>query len=383
MRNVVFINSHPIQYFAPLYAYLNKQGINTSAWYCFNNISLNSFDNEFGVKIEWDIPLLEGYDFKFFKNYSPLFLNNTGFFGLINPGMLLELFKIPKSVIIVHGWNYLSHLLVILLGKFAGHTVCIRNDMPLNHEKFKKGFNQKIKKIGLKYFLFPRIDYFLYVGTQNKLFYESYDLQAKQLISCPYAVDNNRFQSIVASKEQIKSRLCIPLQDKVIIFSGKYIEKKRPLDLLKAFKIANIRDSWLIMIGEGYLRSEMESFIKNNDLKNVILTGFVNQTIITDYYLIADLFVMCSSQGENWGLSVNEAMNFNTPLILSDLTGCNDDLVINGVNGYKYKTGDFEGLANKITDILIEKKLTWGIGSREIINGFSYNSISEALRKII
>ncbi len=383
MKDVIFINSHPIQYFAPLYAYMNKQSIKTTAWYCSDKSIRGSLDKEFGVNIKWDIPLLQGYEYRFFFNHSSRIFKETGFWGLVNFGMVKEIFRIPKSVIIVHGWNYVSHFLVIMLGKIKGHTICIRNDMPLSHELFKNGFLQNIKRVGLKYILFPRVDYFLYIGEQNRLFYKSYNLPDQQLIWCPYAVDNDRFRKLDYNVSNIKNSMGIPLNDKVILFSGKYIAKKRPLDLLNAFKRLNLENCWLILMGDGNLRGEMEDFIKVNALKNVILTGFVNQSFVSDYYAISDVFVMCSSLGENWGLSVNEAMNYDVPIILSDLTGCSDDLVIEGVNGYIYETGNVEALTQAISNILVEKRLPKQVNSKQIIDRFNYAAVTESIMKII
>src|SRR5688572_15482639 len=157
MKDIIFINSHPIQYFAPMYKYMNEQGVLTKAWYCSDESIKGGFDKQFGVNVKWDIPLLDGYESRFFKNNSWKPSPSNGFFGLVNFGMIRELFKIKKSVLVVHGWHYFTHMLIILLGRLLGHTVCIRNDMPLSHEAAKKGVKQTIKKIGLKYILFPRI----------------------------------------------------------------------------------------------------------------------------------------------------------------------------------------------------------------------------------
>ncbi|MEP2278374.1 glycosyltransferase [Maribacter sp.] len=366
---------------------MNDQDVNTEAWYCSDESIKGGFDKEFGVNITWDIPLLNGYSYQFFKNNSWKPSVSNGFFGLINLGLLKQLFNEPKAVIIVHGWNYFTHFMVLMLGTLKGHTICLRNDMPLSHEHYKKGWKQKIKKIGLKYFLFPRVDKFLYIGSQNKIFYKSYDIEDNRLVSCPYAVDNDRFKAqykvIKPNISSIRRDLGIPQNDKIIIFSGKYIEKKRPLDLLQAFKNLNNSNCWLIMVGEGELRTSMEHFIEKHQLKQVILTGFVNQSKIAEYYAIGDLFVMCSSLGENWGLSVNEAMNFNTPLLLSNLTGCSEDLVIQGVNGYTFKTKDVNELKEKMEEILIKNSLTLHITSQEIVDDYSFLSITDNLKKLL
>lgn len=222
MKKVIFINSHPIQYFAPLYKYMTEQGIETTAWYCSDNSVIGGYDTEFGVNVKWDIPLLEGYNARFFKNNSWKASHDNGFFGLINLGLIKALFRAPKSTIVVHGWHYFTLFLVLLLGKSLGHTICLRNETPKNHEDLKKGWKQTLKRLAFTYLLFPRVHYFMYIGTQNRLFYKSYGLPDSQLVFCPYAVDNQRFQQasqlLSPLKATIKQRLGIPVDDKVILF---------------------------------------------------------------------------------------------------------------------------------------------------------------------
>ena len=383
MKKIIFINSHPIQYFAPMYKYMNEQGLDVSAWYGSDVSVKGSIDNEFGVLVKWDIPLVEGYSHRFFKNMSWVPSHANGFWGLINLGMILEIFKIPKSVIIVHGWHYFTHFMIIMLGKLRGHTICLRNETPMSHEKLKTGWKQSLKRIGLNYILFPRINYFLYIGNQNRSFYKNFGIADSRLLRCPYAVDNDRFVNMQYDIESLKAELNIPKSHKVILSSAKYIDKKRPLDLLQAFKTLNNQNCWLLMVGEGRLRKEMEEFITLHKLKNVLLTGFINQSLITQYYAISDVFVMCSSLGETWGLSVNEAMNYNLPLILSDLTGCSDDLVIDGINGYKFKTGNVEELTQRLKNVLFDNKLSWSINSRDIIKNYSYDFIVKNIKTIL
>lgn len=386
MKDVIFINSHPIQYFAPMYKYMNEHAVNTKAWYCSDESIKGGLDKQFGVDVKWDIPLLEGYAHRFFKNYSWKPSHANGFFGLINLGIITQLFKIPKSVIIVHGWNYFTHFFVLMFGKLRGHTICLRCEMPQNQEALKKGWKLGIKRIGLKYLLFPRIDYFLYIGTQNRLFYKSYGLKDSKLIFCPYSVDNGRFCKerieLAPEVEAIRQRLGIPSADKIILYSGKYMEKKRPMDLLKAFNHLNNPGCWLIMVGEGELRKQMEKFIDDNNINQVILTGFINQSQVSQYYAISDVFVMCSSIGETWGLSVNEAMNFGLPVIISDITGCSEDMVINGDNGYIFETGNSVQLTCKLDEVLLKNKLTMQTRPEIFVNKHSYSTVTKNIKPI-
>lgn len=386
---IIFINTHPIQYFAPLYSYCNKEGLKVDAWYCSDESIRGKKDVQFGQAVKWDIPLLDGYVYRFFKNYSWKPSIHTGFFGLINIGMIKALFKEPKSVVIVHGWGYLTLLLVIIFGKLAGHTIGLRSETPYKQEKLHSSLKLLYRKFFLTQFMFRFVDKFLFVGKQNADFYRHYGVENKNLIFVPYAVDNERFYAdylrLNPEKESLREKLGIPVSNFVILYSGKYISKKRPLDLLEAFHCMNKTEATLIMIGEGELRGEMEKYIRDNNVSNVILTGFINQSFISAYYAIGDVFVMCSQEGETWGLSINEAMNFEMPVVVSDLVGCTDDLVVIGETGSLYKCGNVKELCYILTQLSVDTELRKRLGknSKEKINQYSYKVIKNNLQTLL
>lgn len=384
-KKIIFINTHPIQYFAPLYAYCNKEGLRVDAWYCSDESIRGEKDLEFGKAVKWDIPLLEGYSYRFFKNHSWKPSIHNGYFGVINTGVIKALFKEPKSAIIVHGWGYFTSLLVILFGRLAGHTVYLRGETPLKQEILRPSLKIFLRKVFVQHLMFRLIHKFLFIGKQNADFYRYYGVKDNNLIFVPYAVDNDRFdkayQQLKGKKEKLKEKQGIPSDHFVILFSGKYIKKKRPLDLLKAFHLLQYSKASLIMIGEGELRCEMENYITENKVQNVYLTGFINQSSISNYYAIGNVFVVCSQEGETWGLSVNEAMNFALPVIASDLVGCTDDLVVHGVNGFIYPCGDFSKLNYYIGLYLVDEIVCKQAGekSKEFIKLYSYPIIQSNL----
>ena len=112
-----------------------------------------------------------------------------------------------------------------------------------------------------------------------------------------------------------------------------------------------------------------------------MLTGFVNQSNVKDYYNLADVFVMCSGYGETWGLSTNEAMNFSLPIILSDMTGSSDDLVDG--NGFIFNTDDIDDFASvldKMVNLPNTERFKMGNRSKEIIAQYDYKVIIENLK---
>lgn len=388
MIRVLFLNSHPIQYFAPLYQEISRRdGFTLKVFYCSKHGMEGEKDEEFGVEVKWDLPLLAGYMHEFLKNHSPK-PSIYGFAGLINLGLIARLWREPKSILVVHGWGYVSNLGAIFFGKMAGHVVCLRGESPASHERIRPASG--LRRFFLKKILFRFVDYFLYIGQENRAFYRMYGVPEDRLVFAPYSVDNQRFlknfETLHPQREQLKKALGLPPGKRIVLFSGKYIDKKRPLDLLHAFARSRQQGSaCLVFMGDGALRGEMERFIRTQKLENVVLTGFVNQSKVAEYYAVADIFVMCSQEGETWGLSANEAMNFRLPLLLSNLTGSSADLIVPAENGWVFKTGDVEALAEKLDTLLSlpsEELSRMGEVSQKRVQQYSFQQIVEGLETV-
>jgi glycosyltransferase involved in cell wall biosynthesis len=372
--------SHPIQYFSPLLKEMDE--VFDLQVYYYSDISIKGgMDKGFGKRVQWDIPLLEGYRSTFIRNYSKSRSVSNRFFDAINPGVIRHLWKDQSKIVIVNGWDYFSTILVIIFAGLMGKKVWLRAENPLSQELQKSRKVLFIKSIILKYLLFRLVDKFLYIGKDSRKFFQYYGARDSQLVYTPYAVDNDFFdehyRTLSADRQDLKSKLGLPTDKKIILFTGKYIAKKRPLDLLKAFKSLNSQDSILVMVGEGELRDEMTDYIREQGIENVHLTGFINQSAIPSYYMVADVFVMCSGKGETWGLAVNEAMNFAKPVIVSSTCGCSSDLVEHGKNGWIVEEGNIPALAAALKKTVENPAFSIRAGrlSKEIVTSFSNTHI--------
>lgn len=385
-EKVAYFLSHPIQYFSPLLRLMAEE-FDLHVYY-FSDASIKgNHDVGFSQKVKWDIPLLEGYNYTFLKNISGRKSLSNRFWDVVNPSLVKTLFRRKPEIVIVNGWSYFSNLLTIFVAHISGKKVWLRAENPLNQELKKSKKILFAKKLVLKYCLFRFVNKFLYIGSESKKFFEYYGVSSGKLIFTPYSVDNESFQKISSEcslrESTLKEELRIPTDKTIILFTGKYIEKKRPLDLIKAFHFLNEAGAFLVMVGEGALREEMENYISKNQLKNVVLTGFVNQSAITKYYATADIFVMCSGMGETWGLSVNEAMCFSLPVIVSSTCGSAADLVKENVNGFTFPEGDIQQLSHAIELLIQDEKQRgqFGEASLNIIENYSNDIIVENLKK--
>jgi glycosyltransferase involved in cell wall biosynthesis len=389
MKKILYILSHPIQYQSPLLKKIASQKeIDLKVFYLTDH-TLGGVDKQFGKRIEWDIPILEGYNYEFIKNYSPKPAVSGSFLGLINLNIIKKINKENPDIVVIHGWGYFTNWLIFIFSFLLNTKIWLRAESPLNQEFKKKKIVLLIKKILLQYFIFKKIDKFLFIGTQNKEFYKYYGVPDNKLIFTPYAVNNEYFTSEYNKwknrKDKIRKELKIPENNIVLLTVGKYIPKKRPFDIIEAFRQQKAENLSLIMLGEGNLRTKMEEKINKDNISNVILTGFVNQSEISKYYAAADIFILSSTVGETWGLVVNEAMNFGLPVICSDMPGSAYDLIENNKNGFIYKTGNITELIDHIAFIVNNKSFRNDarVLSLEKVKKYSYDVMIENIKKAL
>jgi glycosyltransferase involved in cell wall biosynthesis len=386
--NILFFISHPIQYFTPLYKKLAEemQDRAVKVYFLSDETLKPVVDKGFGARFAWDIPLLQGYTYKFVPNDAPKPSIFNGFWGLMNFRLIKILKEEKPAWIVVPGWQFFSYVLLLIIGPYYGHRVCLRTETPLKHESHKKTIVHRLRVFFIRRVVFPRVSKFLYIGKENKAFYQSYGVPEEKMIFTPYAVDNERFRMTYATykehKNVLRKELGIPEESIIFLTTGKYIEKKNPLDVIKAFSLVQHPEKYLVMVGEGHLRPEMEALIRANSLP-VLLTGFINQTEITKYYAAADVFIMASGIGETWGLSVNEAMNYELPVIVYEQTGCAADLVLHGQNGFIVPNSDIIQLAARIQEAAVNQDWREKAGkvSGELIKNYDYNVVVEEMQR--
>jgi glycosyltransferase involved in cell wall biosynthesis len=277
---------------------------------------------------------------------------------------------------VIHGWSFASYWLGILFARLTGTPIFLRVESPRNQEVMKSGLRFTLKKLFFRYFFFPLVSRFLYIGEENRLFYKYYGVTDAKLFFTPYAVDNEKLLGLTAGTDKASLKKAIGVREDatLILMTGKLVEKKRPFDLLEAFQKIQNPQTTLMFVGDGWLRPRLEERVHAEGMSNVLFVGFKNQEELPRYYAAADIFVLPSEQGETWGLVVNEALCFGLPVIVSDLVGSAKDLVRHGENGYIFKAHDCLALANYLTELIgdAEKRRLFGKKSQERIRSYSF-----------
>jgi glycosyltransferase involved in cell wall biosynthesis len=82
----------------------------------------------------------------------------------------------------------------------------------------------------------------------------------------------------------------------------------------------------------------------------VVLTGYVSDEELFGIYQISDVIIL-PSKIEGFGLTVCEGWLYGKPAIVSSGAGVSE-LVIDGANGFTFKAGNHEDLAEKLKIVL-------------------------------
>lgn len=139
--------------------------------------------------------------------------------------------------------------------------------------------------------------------------------------------------SKLESKEILKKELKLPLNKSVLLTVGNLIARKNHKKLITQSCL--IKDSYLIIIGEGELKGELEKQIQINNLKDkVVLVSRKEGQELKKYFKAADVFVFPSIQ-DQFGYVVVEALASGLPVICSKGTGASS-IIENNKNGFVF-----------------------------------------------
>lgn len=379
------LNSHPIQYFAPLYRRLAREPwIDLTVYYCSRQGVETYMDAGFGVSVQWDVPLISGYRYRFLPN-----LRRTdhvgGFFSLMNLSLLRELRENRYDALWIHGHNYFTFVLVILAAKLFRTPVLMRGEthLLLARPTVKRALRSPIMRLLYQHFCAACLP----IGSRNREFYRAHGVPDERLFLVPYAVDNAYFMQHAAEarsqRTAVRRGLGLPVDQTLILFSSKLTSRKRPMDLLSAFdRLRSERiHAALVFAGSGEAEQALRDYVERHRVSDVYFLGFRNQRELPAIYAAADLFVL-PSENEPWGLVINEAMCAGLPILASREIGAAPDLVKDGYNGFTFQAGNVEELVQHLRSLISNPSLRQQMGehSLTLISEWNYERCVRGIR---
>lgn len=328
---IALVVSHPIQYFAHRYRYLETlPGLKAKVFFGSRKGLEPYYDKEFGRTFAWKMPLLTGYECAF-----------------PDPGKLgRELTAFRPSCIWIHGYFASITRSAWRWARSSRVPVFMSGDSNIVRDLPKPFFFRLMKQVILRPF-FSTIRGFLTVGERNEAWYRYYGVPSSKMIRVPFTVDPAIFEPIrlraAACRMQLREKYGIPPDAFTALWCGKMTSEKRPLDFVEALKINQRKGGpgiYALFVGDGAMRQEVERAVNEARL-SAVFAGFFNVDEMPQAYAAADVLVH-TRQHEPYGLVAVEAAALGLPMIVPCSMGAvgRTDAARPGENAIAFQDGN-------------------------------------------
>lgn len=380
---LAIVLSHPTQYYSPWFRWLKAHtALEFRVFYLWDFGVTAQRDRQFGTTLQWDVDLLCGYDHEFVPNIS----RDPGthhFRGLDNPDLIRRLAAWSPGAILFFGYKWKSVLGAIVWARWRRIPLLFRGDSHF----LGRGAPSAVPRHFLR-LLYSQFRALLYVGAANRDYFKIMGMPDDRLVFAPHAVDQELFNPDnehhrVAAAE-LRTQLRLQPDTRVVLFAGKFLPAKQPLELLRTFLAVARPNTALVYVGDGPEKEQLQHEAQQTST-SVHFLPFANQTEMPARYLLADLFVL-PSRGlyETWGLAINEAMHMEVPCLVSDRVGCQRDLVTPGETGWVFQHDDAADIQEKLAaalETLSNASQTAALRARvrDRIAGYTYAQTTDGL----
>jgi len=245
------------------------------------------------------------------------------------PNLLKTVLNVDSDVIIVEGffqWSPSGFIKKILHKK----PLVLSYERTFHTERNAPKWRELYRKLIVKSFINSAI-----VNGKLCKEYTSYlGLNENKIVEGGMAANSLFFREKSTKLDKIECRTNWNIEkDKLVfLYVGRLIKLKGIIELLETWKDINFNDVQLICIGEGEERSNIESFLNDNNINNVKLFGNIEYELLPSLYKASDVFIIPTLE-DNWSLVVPEAMACGLPIACSKYNGCWPELVHDNING--------------------------------------------------
>lgn len=257
------------------------------------------------------------------------------------------------------------------------------NDNPIIDE------NMAVKSHGLMFrlrmrllmrvrkYLYSRADAAICYCSEGKRILPSYGIKPEKIFVTGNCTDTDTLYNVKQSVEAAEPML--PKRTR-LLHIGRLVKWKRVDLLIDAFKtvLQQHPDAELAVVGSGPEEEDLKNqAITLGIADNVKFCGAVYDEFTLGRYMYESTIYVLAGMG---GLSINDAMTYGLPVIVSICDGTEKDLVEDGVNGYFFKNGDSVDLAAKINAVLADSEHTKTMGKNSeliIRERFTISKVAE------
>jgi glycosyltransferase involved in cell wall biosynthesis len=350
-RRLAVVVSHPIQYFAHLYRDLAAHPQIDLKVFFGSTIGATAYhDPGLGVELAWQCDLLGGYSHEFLPGADQVRQLDRQSLARIPVAPALDTWS-PDSLL-VHGyatplvrsawrWARRHRKPVLLFGDGNGRI-----------ERSQPWYRRWAKRLMLAHYL-STIHRVLTLGEANELYWHLLGVPDSRMQWAPFY--NPAPETILPqgdlrqeTRQRVRKELGIADQQILVLSAGKFLPRKRTIDLVQA--VEKRRDVTGLYVGDGQCRSQCEAEAKSDRHRFV---GFANLPRMAELFAAADLFCH-PAEAEPYGLVIAEAAAAGLPIVATDSTGAigvrSHGRI--GENAIVYPTADVDALVRSIQQLV-------------------------------
>jgi len=261
-------------------------------------------------------------------------LNYSSLFSLIQMRsnilkILSQIRSVSSGAVVVISMCFSADLINALLPTGIKKIVSVRGDLTENYTMDHGILGRLLASV--HYWLLGFFDLIVAMNSEMKRTLGNY--KCRRIIMIPNFINEIDFKNLEVPK------LAYP--GKKVVFVGSLTSRKKPLLLLETVISLNEQgfDLRLFFVGEGPLKEKLVRRVAQSGSNRIHIIGFHESP--SEIVRNCDLLVL-PSLSEGTPRAVMEALYVGTPCVMRSLS-TNDNLVINGVNGYLFDhDGDLE-----------------------------------------
>lgn len=183
-------------------------------------------------------------------------------------------------------------------------------------------------------------------------------IPGEMLVTIPPAVEEHEMRS---GAKYIPEEIREAIYKKLTFLSVGPLVKDKGMDqffpVMEELRTRNLRFHWVIA-GSGPEYSYLKEMIRiHNAASDVTLAGFVTDEVLRSLYRKADFFLHPARSDTRTGFSytILEAMDSGLP-VLAGRTGCSEEVIENGSNGYLIDFSDPAGISDRLEELALSLK---------------------------
>jgi len=217
---------------------------------------------------------------------------------------------------------------------------------------------------------------------------EKYKIMPSKISVIHNGIDNSIFEANAINKDLLKDELSIPRKSKIVLYVGRFVQRKGALNLVKAAPaiVKKEPNVLFVLIGGGFTEGAeyektIRSLVDTSGLQdNVLLLPWMSHEKVLKYYKVADIFVHPATY-EPFGNIIVEAMAAGLPVIASKSGGPEEIIKDSGII---LENNEPALISKSVSDLIADDELRKNLSllSRERAKDFSWDSTARETMKV-